>query len=60
MKALGPNGLTIKFFRRVWDVVGSDVVEAVRNFFGTRQLLGEVNVTIISLVPKVSHSKSSA
>jgi len=39
-------------------VVGYDVVEAVRNFFGTGHLLGEVNATVISLVPKVPHPES--
>lgn len=57
-KALGPNGFTVKFFKKAWDVVGSDMAKAIRIFFSTRRLLGEVNATVISLVPKVPHLES--
>ena len=33
MSALGPDGFTGKFFRHCWDLVGSDVVDAVQNFY---------------------------
>ena len=59
-KALGLDGFMVKFFRRAWDVVGSDMVEAIRNFFGSGRLLGDVNATMISLGHKVSHLESPA
>lgn len=54
-KAPGPDGFTIKFFRQVWGVVGPDFTSSAYNFFQLGQLLGEVNATIISLIPKVPH-----
>jgi len=47
-KAQGPDGFMVKFFRKAWEVVGSNVVEVVRNFFGTGCLLGKVNAIVIS------------
>nr|GEZ02255.1 RNA-directed DNA polymerase, eukaryota [Tanacetum cinerariifolium] len=32
-KALGPNGFTFGFYRRYWDIIGNDVVDAVKWFF---------------------------
>ncbi|PWA66686.1 reverse transcriptase domain, Reverse transcriptase zinc-binding domain protein [Artemisia annua] len=40
--------------RGAWDIVGRDVVNAVREFFTSGKLLKEVNYTIIALIPKVS------
>ncbi|GJX60854.1 reverse transcriptase domain-containing protein [Tanacetum coccineum] len=53
-KALGPDGFTSDFFKKAWDVVGTDVNCAIRDFFVNCKLLKEINHTIISLVPKVS------
>nr|GEZ79976.1 hypothetical protein [Tanacetum cinerariifolium] len=54
-KAPGPDGFTAKFFKKSWDIVGKDVYEAVKDFFKTNKLLGEVNATVITLIPKVQH-----
>ncbi|GJV01621.1 hypothetical protein Tco_1335190 [Tanacetum coccineum] len=40
-----------KFFKAAWEVIGFDVYEAIKEFFQNGKLLGEVNATIISLVP---------
>ncbi|GKC30468.1 RNA-directed DNA polymerase, eukaryota, reverse transcriptase zinc-binding domain protein, partial [Tanacetum coccineum] len=53
-KAPGPNGFTARFFKKAWDIVGNDVCLAVKEFFTKGKLLGELNATIITLVPKVS------
>ncbi|GJZ24374.1 RNA-directed DNA polymerase, eukaryota, reverse transcriptase zinc-binding domain protein [Tanacetum coccineum] len=42
-----------KFFEAAWEMLGSDVFEAIKEFFQSGKLLGELNVTIISLVPKI-------
>ncbi|GJY80416.1 RNA-directed DNA polymerase, eukaryota, reverse transcriptase zinc-binding domain protein [Tanacetum coccineum] len=42
-----------KFFKAAWEVIGSHVYEAIKEFFQNGKLLGEVNATIISLVPKI-------
>ncbi|GJZ70110.1 RNA-directed DNA polymerase, eukaryota, reverse transcriptase zinc-binding domain protein, partial [Tanacetum coccineum] len=52
-KAPGPDGFTSKFFKKSWKTTGKDVCEAVREFFKTNKLLGEVNATLITLVPKI-------
>nr|GEX78796.1 RNA-directed DNA polymerase, eukaryota, reverse transcriptase zinc-binding domain protein [Tanacetum cinerariifolium] len=53
-KAPGPDGFTAKFYKKDWHVVGNDVCEAVKEFFTKGKLLGELNATIITRVPKVS------
>ncbi|GKB78030.1 RNA-directed DNA polymerase, eukaryota, reverse transcriptase zinc-binding domain protein, partial [Tanacetum coccineum] len=53
-KASGPDGYTSKFFKASWSVVGPDVCCAVKEFFVTVKMLGELNATLISLIPKVS------
>ncbi|GJS80119.1 RNA-directed DNA polymerase, eukaryota, reverse transcriptase zinc-binding domain protein [Tanacetum coccineum] len=52
-KAPGPNGFTSSFFKKAWGVVGSDVCKEIKEFFTNGKLLGEVNATVISLVPKI-------
>ncbi|GKA50713.1 RNA-directed DNA polymerase, eukaryota, reverse transcriptase zinc-binding domain protein [Tanacetum coccineum] len=52
-KAPSPDGFTAKFFKATWKIIGKDKCMAVRDFFLTGKLLGEVNVTLISLVLKI-------
>nr|GEV32451.1 hypothetical protein [Tanacetum cinerariifolium] len=52
-KASGPNGYTSKFFKSAWSVVGKDRCAAIKEFFTSGKLLGELNTSIISLIPKV-------
>ncbi|GKB78060.1 hypothetical protein Tco_0944955, partial [Tanacetum coccineum] len=59
-KALGPDGYTSTFFKKAWKIVGDDVCLAVKEFFGSGKLLGELNATLVSLVPKISTPKKSA
>ncbi|GJU26415.1 putative RNA-directed DNA polymerase, eukaryota, reverse transcriptase zinc-binding domain protein [Tanacetum coccineum] len=40
--------------KKAWEAVGSDVCNAVQDFFLNGKLLKEVNHTIIALLPKVS------
>nr|XP_043630001.1 uncharacterized protein LOC122601300 [Erigeron canadensis] len=53
-KAPGPDGFTVVYFKKAWNIIGDDVIKAVKNFFSAGTLLKEVNHTIISLLPKVS------
>ena len=57
-KAPGPNGFTVKFFKRAWGIMRPDMLEAIMSFFSSGYLLGQMNATIISLVPKVPHPES--
>lgn len=54
-KAPVPNGLSSHFFNKVWPIIQFDVIEAIKDFFTNGKLLGEVNATIIILVPKVQN-----
>ncbi|GJY18409.1 protein LAZ1 [Tanacetum coccineum] len=53
-KAPSPDGFTLIFFKKAWDVVGFEVCNAVRDFFTNGKLLQEINHTILALLPKVS------
>ncbi|GKE06786.1 reverse transcriptase domain-containing protein [Tanacetum coccineum] len=52
-KSPGPDEYTAAFFKEAWDIVGHDVIKAVKEFFTNGKLLKELNHTIIALIPKV-------
>ncbi|KAL9241284.1 hypothetical protein vseg_015413 [Gypsophila vaccaria] len=52
-KAPGPDGYSSRFFKDTWDVIGRDVLQAVRSFFLNGKLLQQVNNTTLVLIPKV-------
>ncbi|XP_039039689.1 uncharacterized protein LOC120177707 [Hibiscus syriacus] len=52
-KALGPDGFTPYFFKKLWSVVEEDVIKAIKYFFQETFILPAFNATTIVLVPKV-------
>ncbi|GKB49924.1 RNA-directed DNA polymerase, eukaryota, reverse transcriptase zinc-binding domain protein [Tanacetum coccineum] len=54
-KAPGPDGYTARFYKSAWSVISKDICKVVQDFFVNGKLLGEVNATLISLVPKVQN-----
>ncbi|XP_020249117.1 uncharacterized protein LOC109826498 [Asparagus officinalis] len=52
-KAPGPDGYSSSFYKSAWSIVGDDVTLAIEEFFKTGKLLGAVNSTSITLIPKV-------
>ncbi|GJW63854.1 hypothetical protein Tco_0115738 [Tanacetum coccineum] len=54
-KSPGPDGYTAAFFKDAWEIVGSDVVNAVKEFFVNGKLLKELNHTVIALIPKIQN-----
>ena len=57
-KAPGPDGFTSLFYKRTWDIIGSDFRAAVRYYFSTCAMPRCVNATRIALVPKVESPQS--
>ncbi|KAJ9544963.1 hypothetical protein OSB04_024670 [Centaurea solstitialis] len=53
-KAPGPDGYTLEFVRKFWDVVGKDFYEAMKCFETNRLIIPGSNSSFISLIPKVS------
>nr|GEW81587.1 hypothetical protein [Tanacetum cinerariifolium] len=53
-KSPSPDGFTAAFFEDTWDIIGVDVIKAVKEFFTNGRLLKELNHTIIALIPKVN------
>ncbi|GJX13339.1 probable L-cysteine desulfhydrase, chloroplastic [Tanacetum coccineum] len=51
-KAPGPDVFTSKFFKAYWNIVGDDLCAAIQEFFKSGKMLGELNTTLIFLVPK--------
>lgn len=51
-KALGPDDFPMFFFKQFWEVVEKDASNVVKEFFGARSLLKELNATFIVLIPK--------
>lgn len=52
IKALGPDSFGALFFMKAWNVVEEEVVEAIKDFFLSEELLKEINCTFIVLVLK--------
>ena len=52
-KAPGPNGFPAHFFQRHWDLCGEEVTHAVLNILNGVKEIGEVNKTLLLLIPKV-------
>ncbi|GJU97302.1 hypothetical protein Tco_1326573 [Tanacetum coccineum] len=55
-KAHGLDGYTVCFFKKAWDIVGSDICYAVKEFFANGKFLKEINTTLIALIPKVDNA----
>jgi hypothetical protein len=59
-KAPGPDGYTSAFFKKAWNIVGDDFCSAVQDFFASREILKQLNHSIIALVPKSANANSAA
>ena len=51
-KAPGPDGFPVEFYTAHWKSVGSDMINAVSEFFRSGCLLKQWNATVLTLIPK--------
>lgn len=56
-KVPGPEGFTMGFFQRAWDMMKDDLWDAILFFYQGGQLLSEINYSFIALIQK---SKASS
>lgn len=52
-KSPEPDGFGAFVFKYAWAIVGHDIIAAVKNFFISSKLLKELNIIILTLIPKV-------
>lgn len=52
-KAPGPDGFQAIFFQQQWDLVGSEVIEVVKEAFCSGSVPENLNKTFLTLIPKV-------
>ena len=55
-KALGPDGMSVLFYKIYWNIIGGEVVEVVSSFFCRGFMLRELNHSFIVLIPKNSNA----
>lgn len=54
-KSPGCDGFNAYFFKKAWEIVGEEIIEAVQEFFVTGKLHKAINCTTVTLIPKVKH-----
>ena len=52
LKAPGPNGFLVLFYKKYWAIVGESVIRVVTSFFQAGRMPTEVNSSFIVLIPK--------
>lgn len=50
-KAPGLDGLTARFFKATWSLLGEEVIKSIQHFFYCSFLPATTNATILALVP---------
>jgi len=58
VKALGPDGFTLKFFHKFWDLIKTGVWKVVEESRALRWMYPGLNATFIALIPKVEESNT--
>lgn len=51
-KSPGPDGMSPGFYQKHWHIVGTDIVDIVKNFFSTGHIDQQLQATNIVLIPK--------
>nr|GFC49659.1 RNA-directed DNA polymerase, eukaryota, reverse transcriptase zinc-binding domain protein [Tanacetum cinerariifolium] len=56
-KSLSPDGFNFEFFKKYWDVVGSDFCEAIVHFFTSGGFFKGCNSSFVTLILKIIDAK---
>nr|GEU51101.1 hypothetical protein [Tanacetum cinerariifolium] len=56
-RAPGPDGFSLGFFKKSWNIMGEDVCSAIKDFFHNGKLLKEINHIFLALIPKNGPSR---
>ena len=51
-KAPGPDGFTFSFYKKVWNIINSEVFMLVKSFFRTGKLPKGISSSFVTLIPK--------
>ena len=57
-KSPGPDGMSPFFFQKYWNIVRSDIIEAVFSILNLGHFLRKMNYTHIVLIPKINEPKT--
>lgn len=56
-KAPGPNGFSIFFFQKCWNIIKYDFMEVLEEFYYLEEFYEHLNETLIVLIPKCPDAK---
>lgn len=57
-KAPGFDGYNFKFIREMWDVIQDEIVEFILEFFTLGGTVRHINITWVTLIPKIVNPQS--
>ena len=57
LTTLGPDGMSLIFYKSFWHIVGNDVIMVVLSALNTGVVLESINTTFIALIPKILEPK---
>ena len=60
LKAPGPDGMPPLFYKHFWQMVEGDVTSSIRLWLNLSTLPSPVNLTFITLIPKVDSESSNS
>ena len=52
-KALGPDGMNVLFYKKIWHIVDNDMTNAILDFLNSGNMVPRFNYTHIVLIPKI-------
>lgn len=55
-KSPGIDGFNVHFYKKCWSVIGGEVVAAVQQFFSNGKLPKQINLTLVTLIPKCQNA----